>query len=539
MIPEFSIAIGLLVPIIYLGISLLRRKEIDARPMDAWILAGRAVEQPAFLSTLTASNAALANIIFLFAYWGYVYGMWAWLWGTVFWLMGLAIYWIALNFGNLNLLASQKQTAYGLNEILGHMFGSTLVLRAAAIASAATFIALLGLELGIGAGAISNVISLAAPHSAAATNAIQIHPYIFAILIGLIVAGYGYIGGFPLVVRTDTGQLCFILLGLASIIVAVFNMPQIADIGVSGLINTSFKENPIFQWSWKFVPFVFGSLFSWGVWFVCTMDSWQRTLASKGSFKSGKTQQVKSSTLVAGLILLSFVTFVGVLMGIVVKHILDKPFPPPFPVINFVEQLATLAINDTLFAIILGAVMAAFLSAIISTVDTYMIIVGQSIAGDLPSRIGSRLSTITKKTEQVRRLNIIRVTSFCVPLMAVAFYAAANVVTEQNNFTLYMIAGSIPMTLVPACLLVLFSRRITSDTVVDGGVFNNGATGVGIGIIAALIISVLLNFTLASWALETFQAKYFGMLFFVPLVTSFIAAIPVFFLMWGILKSGK
>jgi hypothetical protein len=149
----------------------------------------------------------------------------------------------------------------------------------------------------------------------------------------------------------------------------------------------------------------------------------------------------------------------------------------------------------------------------LSTVDTYLIVVSQSFVADAASfRYGLPHLRINQKTEWNRKLRRrVQLFTAVIPILSVGIFYLLNVVATQDTFTLYMIAGSLPF----AALYIGDSQR--------RAVFAKSAA---IAAGAALLVSIIANLIIARYALHSFSAIAFGLLYFIPLATSLVAAIP-------------
>lgn len=495
--------IGIAIPLVLSTIVLtgVLRQQPSLRH---YLVFSKKLKRRQFVATLTASNAALANILFLFTYWGYIYGTPALLWGATFWGVGLFYFAILAKRTRLAQLMNPGRPELGLNEVIGRSFDQKHVLVAAAIVSALAYLFLLSLELNVG----SKVFATFVPASPQGT------PFVMALVLGVFMAIYAGVGGFPLVVRTDVLQLFFVL---GAVVAVPITIDALLPAGTSlwSLLAASWATNPIFEFSWSYVPFVVGSLFSWGVWFTCTMDMWQRAVAV-----DSPKQDIGRWGLLPGYVLLLLVTASAVLMGVFVKANWTAVIPPAYPLVDFVQMVFTAAETNQIAAFGLAFIIAGFVAALLSTVDTYLIIVSHSIAGDIWAAKKGWLSDLATGDSGREILRRVRFVSVCIPLAAVGLFWLSETIFKQNTFTLYMIAGSIPMALVP-----VVHRMFGIRTKSAAPVFPKATHVAGYMLFAALA-GVVTNFFLANRALTTFDPRHFGLLFFVPAAVALIAGIP-------------
>lgn len=476
----------------------------EATPTYAtFVLGGRDMPRGHYVATLTASNAALANILFLYVYWGFVYGIWAWMWGSLFWGAGFLLFSRYAREPRFAELTEGSRPECSINEILGTEYSSTKVASVSAVISAVAFLLLLTLELNVGAKIYVGLNSGAATQS----------PYGFALVIGAVLSMYAAYGGMKAVLKTDFYQLFFILAGSVGLILLVSHVSKPNDL--LQLVLLSGRTMPMFEFSWLFVPFVLGSLLSWGLWFLCTMDMWQRTIAT----------QIKRPVLGLKAILPSYglligVTFSGVIVGVYMRSISPGPYPSKFPLVDFLHSAFLLLNSDTVALVLVCFVMAGFTAAMLSTVDTYIVIVSQCIASESRSYAnGLPHERISMEPDQDARLRRrVQLFTASIPFLAVAAFYVINVVAHQDTFTLYMIAGSAPFALLPLVLGALHMQ----DSVKRSAVSDQAANWA----LLALVLAIGANLWLSGYALGTTNEVAFGLLYFVPAATAFIAGVP-------------
>jgi len=501
MTSTFWIVLAVAIPLIVsLLVALTSHRARDS--FDTFVLGGRDISRPHFVATLTASNAALANILFLYVYWGFVYGVWAWLWGMLFWAAGFLLFSRVAKKSRFNDLTQSQRPESGFNELLGVEYASPLVATVCALVSGTAFLLLLTLELNVGAKIFSGLT----PTPTATL------PYVLALIIGSVLAAYAAFGGMRAVIRTDVVQLLFI--GAAALAMPIVIGRLAGTTSIWSLIGTSASTAPAFALTWGYVPFVLGSLFSWGAWFLCTMDMWQRTVAT-----TIPRPVLGIKGMLPSYFLLGVITFSGVLAGVYLKSQATSPFPPKYPLVDLLHAAFVAASSDSVSLVLVAVVVAGFTAAMLSTVDTYLIIVSQSMVGDLPAfRKGFPHARINKTQGEDRILlrNVQRFVA-AVPFISVALFYLLNRAATQDTFTLYMIAGSTPFAVLP---LVVGALWLNADS------RSRMARPAAIWAALSLGVSIVVNLVLAQHALASFSPVAFGLLYFVPLLTALVAAIP-------------
>ena len=245
------------------------------------------------------------------------------------------------------------------------------------------------------------------------------------------------------------------------------------------------------------------------------MDMWQRTIATKI-----ERPVLGISAILPSFLLLIIVTFAGVLVGVFLKESTGSPFPPKYPLVDFLHSAFVAAGSNSMMLILVSIVICGFTAAMLSTVDTYLIIVSQSFVADLPSlRRGLPHERIAENAELDSRLkrNVQGFTAL-IPFLSVALFFILNRLAAQDTFTLYMIAGSLPLAALPIVLGALYVTQPDRRESI--------ASRVAIFALVATFVSIVVNLLLADYALSTYSPIAFGLLYFTPLLTSTIAAIP-------------
>jgi len=463
-----------------------------AQSLTGFFLTPTAPSEHEIVATLATTNTALALTVFWHSFLGWQYGIGAAFWLIVFWIIGLEVF---------NFFARRITDFPGTdpsNELIHQTLHEYLSpddwpRRALAVTSIATFLLMVTVELTRGA-AVFKALDWSG-HSTGVE--------MMALVVVGVTAYYAAVGGFAAVISTDVLQwklaalAIFVALGLC-----VWDLwpADPALFGPQGVL-------PSTRWlpTMLLIPsggaFIAGSLFSWGFWFVVTMDMWQRSAAARS---------VRIITARTRLVLYSWFALLSttsVLMGLVVR-IHDPGTFVAFPAVRFLEIL-----REQAGAVPFVIVFVGFVSALISTVDTYFLVIAHSIFRDLPGA----LSRPAWATQPFRRW-MVGLTVFALGLAIYPVFLLLVHSAFDINALVY-VATSLPFVLLPFFLL---SRR---------GPLRSS------GIVAGVVVGWLAVGSFVFWAMSGLHASYaepaklamwYDRTYFAPVVAALGASIGYF-----------
>jgi len=408
------------------------------RTLKHFLLHDGNLEPPGFWGTMVATNTAIANGFFLYLVLGYYHGWGAFFWTCLFWIVGLAVF----QFFNSD-LGKQFKDLVTLNEFLGDKATSRsgTVRNVVAIVTAISFLLTLSMELVVGSQIF---FSLVGPNATAPKWATMVIPFLLALTIAVYLAA----GGFPAVVKSDIAQVLFFIPGLLVLGWVVWPYAKTT-------LPTSAAQ--VFipkQW-----PFIVFSLFSWGAWFLVAMDMWQRCAAT------GSTTKPRKPTWLSLCFLIPF-TFVSIACGIWV-HSSQSPIGyRPIPQV-FMEMFVYQAGLPT-WPIVL--VFLALVAAILSSADTFMMVVAHSLFAD----VGMARNGINFKTAdaliQRKYLFRIRVFLLCLPLLCALGFAFAVYIAGANVLAMNYISYSIPLSLLAPVVIALRRGQMSGTGTIAGAI---------------------------------------------------------------------
>lgn len=238
---------------------------------------------------------------------------------------------------------------YTFPQLLGHFYSPRVALLA-------------GIISGIGYLGFTSSQILAGAKLASATF-IDLNMQTALIIMGIIVIVYTAMGGIKAVIYTDTIQWIILMSGLIfiGIPVAYFSVGGITEIRkvlppeFFSLANISWQQ--IVYWVVTIIP----------IWFV-GMTLYQRIYASRNK------QQAQKAWLVAGLFEYPIMAFMGVILGLFARVAFEQGM---FVELGFApgdlldeEKGLPLLLRTVLPVGLMGLMMAAYFSAIMSTADS-------------------------------------------------------------------------------------------------------------------------------------------------------------------------
>jgi Na+/proline symporter len=437
--------------LMYVGIKAAKKEKADTKTATDFFLLPQPLEKKNFFETLAISNAALALIVFWFSYLGWFYGWGALLWLTVCWVLGLELFDCfarkkkGFNFQDFPGAAADNKTVETetLHEYIAPKtetkwgIGARRVLACVSIVS---FVLMVTVELSRG----MRIIDVAGADATGSRDIIA-----FAIIA--VIAVYSAIGGFRAVLKTDKYQLYITLVAL----VFTAALAGIGILGKSNLFGTYYApEN--FNWkSFLLIPtqwqFIVGSLFSWGFWFFVVMDMWHRTAAQRKMeclplIKENGKWKKQGFTARAKLYSWFFVlTLASVLIGLYVRvHVEGYS---AFPVVDFLKHAFSNSWGNSSWLqwVVFPVIFTGFITAMMSTIDTYMLVITHSIfcdfAKDKTEMWFSRFSVA---------IIMIGIALVVFPVFLMIYHAPA---IQYNINNLLYLTTSIPFVLLPAIFL--------------------------------------------------------------------------------------
>lgn len=375
---------------------------------------GDSLKQTQFLSTLLASNSGLSGAIYLIAVYGWLTGALTGLWAIVFFgLTMVASQKVIKRIGERdeefpNFLAERGT----LHEFLGKSFQSRTVRIMAGTASLFAYIGLVACEIVLAQEIIEALLSVGGLPEAWATLA--------RFVLTAMVIAYTFAAGFRAVIKTESVQIWLmigmLLAGIAIIVATVQNHP--------GTWSQHSKVYGDSIWSLLVAPktaastfdhlfiFVFLNIVFWGAWWPVAMDQWHRTAATRSEEIS--TNKVAGTASILTFVYLAALCVVFAMLGSFANCVWQGDLTNPLKtiVVGYVTDSST-PTGSLPFtsAMIAGLFLAGLIAAIVSTMDTYLIVAAQSLVVDVISakKYGSMHEISSEEAADIRVLPLARI----------------------------------------------------------------------------------------------------------------------------------
>ena len=268
--------------------------------------------------------------------------------------------------------------------------------------------------------------------------------YSTALLIGaFIIVAYTFVGGFLAVAWTDAIQAVLMLAALLIAPLAVINWAGGADVVIQQMREVNSDSTSLFA-NVTFIGFV--SLIAWGLGYVGQPHILARFMAAESPRKLESARRIAMSWMI--IVLIGSVT-TG-LAGI--AYFADEPLANP--------ETVFIALSQTLFnPWIAGIITAAILSAIMSTIDSQLLVSSSVISEDF-YRVFVRQDASQKELLLVSRIAVI-----VIALMALAI--ASDRESRVLDLVSYAWAG-FGAAFGPVIVFSLFWRNMTALAAVAG-----------------------------------------------------------------------
>lgn len=309
-------------------------------------------------------------------------------------------------------------------QIIGYLFNQ----KAAKIAALICFIGYLGFtssQLLAGAKLASGTFEVLDLHSA-------------LLIMGMIAVVYTVLGGLKAVIYTDTVQWIILMLGLMLIGIPIA-YSYVG--GWEGIIqNLPQKFFSLSNLAWQ-------DLVNWGVtiipiWFV-GMTLYQRIFAARDE------KSAKRAWFIAGLFEWPIMAFLGVSLGLLSRVAVEQGALEGFTIAMDPEMGLPVLLSQILPVGILGLMMSAYFSAVLSTADSCLMAASGNLTTDL-------LSNQLKNRSRHQEVRISQLLTLIIGIIAVLI---AWQMTEVLSLMLYSYAFMVSGLLVPVVAGLFFNKR--------------------------------------------------------------------------------
>lgn len=427
------------------------------RTLRQFFLIDGQMEHRGFWGTMVASNTAVANGFFLYCMLGFYLGWGAFIWSSIFWVLGLAVF---VLFSKR--LYPEFANLVTLNEFLGSKSSrlAVSVRRTVAVISIVSFLLTLSMELVVGSEVIFAVLRANGGTQAVVPDWLKV---VVPCLMSLILAVYLAANGFEAVRRSDMIQVALFIPGIIALGFIV--LPKALPV----LPQTPIRELLLLPKSWSFVVF---SLFSWSFWFLVAMDMWVRCVAA------GKAKSTGRPIWLSLVMLIPF-TAVAVACGIYAKGLSGTPYVPK-PGDFFLQLLIH---NSDVGIWVLSFVFVALVAAILSSVDTFLMVVTHSLFADI---IYASSDYKAESENERSRLTTVRMFLLCLPVICAVGFSYVVYVAKSNVLAMNYMSYSLPLCLLPPVLIGLLKGRIS-------GIATIAAAVIGLLAVAAFTVPLTIQ----------------------------------------------
>lgn len=405
--------------ITYLVVRVEKYKSNDTP--EEFFLYGREMPEKDFIPTFVTSNIGLFSSIAFSTILAYYYGIGGMLITVGAWFLGMYLFSRAIP----NLLPFLKKGST-IHEFIAEAFGETDKQKTSlrvwtSIISAILYFASVGVEVKFGADIFASSLG-------------NFESIALAFLIAAIGIAYSYISGFKGVVSTDKIQ--FYLMTVMSITIILFC--------IIFLFNNPFSlQSEYFSFPGAVVspdPFGLFSLFILLVLYqFCIMDMWQRCIAIVNSKdENGKNYSdeqiikiLKKNTFKKSIIPFAWFFAVWFLIGIVALGTgLTNDMNAILPA--FLVAFDTLGNWGFLMK---GIVLAGFIAAVVSTVDTFIIATVQTIMYDIyGTKIVPGLTEKLNTLPEIKKFRFVSISRVLIPIIGISAVVFAFTQFELLSF---------------------------------------------------------------------------------------------------------
>lgn len=331
---------------------------------------------------------------------------------------------------------------YTFPQIIGHLFDS----KTALVASVICFLGYLGFTAS----------QLLAGAKLASGTFPELELSTALLIMGTIAVVYTVMGGLKAVIYTDTIQWIILMLGLIGI-----GIPTAYSYvgGWQGIVETLPSDFlSLSQLGWR-------DAVNWGItivpiWFV-GMTLYQRIFAARDE------RSAKKAWFIAGLFEWPLMAFMGVFLGLLSRVAVEQGALNGFTAAMDPELGLPVLLSQILPAGILGLMMSAYFSAVLSTADSCLMAASGNLVTDLLRKF------FTPKSH-AQELRIIQGVTLGIGILAVLL---AWQMTEVLTLMLYSYGFMVSGLLVPVVAGLFFDRknpRAAIGAMISGGTVTAG-----------------------------------------------------------------
>ncbi|MDF2157544.1 sodium:solute symporter family protein [Algoriphagus sp. CAU 1675] len=284
------------------------------------------------------------------------------------------------------------------------------------------------------------------------------------LIMGAIAVVYTVMGGLKAVIYTDTIQWIILMLGLMFIGLPIAYQFVGGWDGIRSSLPDRFFSFSSLHWQ---------DVFNWGItiipiWFV-GMTLYQRIFASRD------LKTAKKAWFIAGLFEWPVMALMGVSLGLLSRVAVEQGVLDNFTAGMDPEMGLPVLLSQVLPAGILGLMMSAYFSAVLSTADSCLMAASGNLSTDL---LGKYFKNKSHKVE----IRISQLLTFLIGILAILI---AWQMTEVLSLMLYSYAFMVSGLLVPLVAGLFFGKnkpKAAISSMVAGGALTAGLTFLNVGL---------------------------------------------------------
>ncbi len=309
-------------------------------------------------------------------------------------------------------------------QIIGHLFDS----KAAIVASVICFLGYLGFTAS----------QLLAGAKLASGTFPMLDLPVSLLIMGTVAVVYTVMGGLKAVIYTDTIQWIILMLGLMGIGIPAAYTYVGGWAGITATLPASFLS--FSQLTWQ-------DAVNWGItivpiWFV-GMTLYQRIFAARD------VKSARKAWFIAGLFEWPIMAFMGVFLGLLSRVAVEQGALDGFTAAMDPELGLPVLLRQILPAGILGLMMSAYFSAVLSTADSCLM----AASGNLVTDLLAKFFNIKSHSQELR---LIQGVTLGIGILAVLL---AWQMTEVLTLMLYSYGFMVSGLLVPVIAGLFFNQR--------------------------------------------------------------------------------
>lgn len=390
MISDVIAAALILISLIYFSYVGVRHYTEIAK-LDDFLIYGRKLQSKDFSDTFVATGLSVATVVVFFMNFGSAYGA-AVIWSPISYIASIYfLFWLLKIFSTTERGKDFFETGHSIVHFIKNRYKSNAVSFLFLIVSLASLVSIFIIELFV-ATLVFGTFEVFSGRGG---------EYAILIFTTVIVFVYVYLGGFKSIVKTDRVQLAMCGIGFLSLIVGIIYIAVFSDISVNFnsqlLLPNPVGIGPTWQLGLSFLIAFFAINFTLNITYL---GNWQRFLAvgdyqklREGFFGSERRAQGGESSryrlpggvIQTTLILWGLLIVAGILSSCIKEGVLPtSDTDMTVALLNYFKDSGSVFLSMIVFPLVVAGIFAT----LISTADSHIIPIIQSVMYDiLPKRL--------------------------------------------------------------------------------------------------------------------------------------------------------